>query len=171
MFKLRSTSLTTCLLKPVRQTHVLVLTVSLCFSFLVSHQAHAIELLVDQQTGIVTVLGNAQIMSDLAVSKPPYNEGQDAQTREWLLRSDMAQQMHEGALLAIVFKRDGTVSSAMRLAGTRARLMDRPMQKVDARGVGSQVLYAIPDYLQKQGAQVQLWKKESSGRFSLMASL
>lgn len=67
--------------------------------------------------------------------------------------------------------RDALESSAMRLAGTRVRLMDRPMQKVDARGVGSQVLYAVPDYLHKQGAQVQLWKKESSGRFSLVASL
>ena len=59
----------------------------------------------------------------------------------------------------------------MPLVGERARIMDRPMQKAGVRGVGSQALYGVPDYLLDHGAEVQLWKKESNGRFSFKTSL
>ena len=74
-------------------------------------------------------------------------------------------------LLAITLQSNGKVSAVMPLVGERARIMDRPMQKAGVRGVGSQALYVVPDYLQDHGAEVQLWKKESNGRFSFKTSL
>ena len=59
----------------------------------------------------------------------------------------------------------------MPLVGERARIMHRPTQKAAVREIGSQALYVVPDYLQDHGAELQLWKKESSGWFSLQLSL
>ena len=74
-------------------------------------------------------------------------------------------------LLAITLQSNGKVASVVPLVGDRARIMDRPMQRTGVRGVGSKVLYVVPDYLQDHGAEVQLWKKESNGRFSFKTSL
>ena len=138
---------------------------------LLGAQAQAVELFVNQQTGAVTLLAAPNLAASQTAEKSLRSEERLAQTAKWLFENSVINRLPDHALLAITLQSNGKVSAVMPLVGERARIMDRPTQKMDPRGVGSQVLYAIPDYLQKYGLQVQLWKKESSGRFSLMTSL
>lgn len=134
-------------------------------------QAQALELLVHQQTGAVTVLALHDLSKSQAAARSLRSEDQVAKTAKWLgERADIAR-LPSDALLAITLQSNGKVSAVMPLVGERARIMDRPMQKAGVRGVGSQALYVVPDYLQGHGAEVQLWKKESNGRFSFKTSL
>ena len=134
-------------------------------------QAQALELLVNQQTGAVTVLAAPNLAASQTAKKSLRREERLAQTAKWLGDSSVINRLPDDALLAITLQSNGKVSAVMPLVGERARIMDRPMQKAGVRGVGSQALYVVPDYLQDHGAEVQLWKKESNGRFSFKTSL
>ena len=134
-------------------------------------QAQALELLVNQQTGAVTVLAAPNLSVPQASGKSLRSEEQITQTAKWLGDNSVINRLPDHSLLAITFQTNGKVSAVMPLVGERARIMDRPMQKAGIRGVGSQALYVVPDYLQNHGAEVQLWKKESNGRFSFKTSL
>ena len=136
-----------------------------------SAQAQAVELLVNQQTGAVTVLAAPNLAASQTAEKSLRSEEQLAQTAKWLDQNSDINRLPDHALLAITLQTNGKVSAVMPLVGERARIMDRPMQKAGVRGVGSQALYVVPDYLQNHGAEVQLWKKESNGRFSFKMSL
>ena len=134
-------------------------------------QAQALELLVNQQTGAVTVLAAPNLAASQTAEKSLRSEEQLAQTAKWLDQNSDINRLPDHALLAITLQTNGKVSAVMPLVGERARIMDRPMQKAGIGGVGSQALYVVPDYLQNHGAEVQLWKKESNGRFSFKMSL
>ena len=134
-------------------------------------QAQALELLVNQQTGAVTVLAAPNLAASHTAEKSLRSEERLAQTAKWLGENSAINRLPDDALLAITLQSNGKVSTVMPLVGERARIMDRPMQKAGVRGVGSQALYVVPDYLQDHGAEVQLWKKESNGRFSFKTSL
>ena len=134
-------------------------------------QAHALELLVNQQTGAVTVLAAPNLAASQTAEKSLRSEEQLAQTAKWLNQNSDINRLPDDALVAITLQSNGKVSAVMPLAGERARIMDRPMQKAGVLGVGSQALYVVPDYLQNHGAEIQLWKKESNGRFSFKMSL
>ena len=138
---------------------------------LLSAQAQALELLVNKQTGDVTVLGAPDLSVSQIAVKSPHREEQVAQIAKWLRESSVVNRLPDHALLAITLQSNGKVMSVMPIVGERARIMDRPMQKAGVRGVGSQALFVVPDYLQDRGAEVQLWKKESNGRFSFKMSL
>ena len=134
-------------------------------------QAQALELLVNQQTGAVTFLAAPNLAASQTAEKSLRSEEHLAQTAKWLGDNSDINRLPDDALLAITLQSNGKVSAVMPLVGERARIMDRPMQKAGVRGVGSQALYVVPDYLQDHGAEVQLWKKESNGRFSFKTSL
>ena len=134
-------------------------------------QAQALELLVNQQTGAVTVLAAPNLAASQTAEKSLRREERLAQTAKWLGENSAINRLPDDALLAITLQSNGKVSTVMPLVGERARIMDRPMQKAGVRGVGSQALYVVPDYLQDHGAEVELWKKESNGRFSFKTSL
>ena len=134
-------------------------------------QAQALELLVNQQTGAVTVLAAPNLTASQTAEKSLRREERLAQTAKWLGENSAINRLPDDALLAITLQSNGKVSTVMPLVGERARIMDRPMQKAGVRGEGSQALYVVPDYLQDHGAEVQLWKKESNGRFSFKTSL
>ena len=138
---------------------------------LLGAQAQAVELLVNQQTGAVTVLGAPDLAVSQTAVKSPHSEEQVAQTAKWLGENSAVSRLPDHALLAITLQSNGKVVSVMPIVGERARIMDRPMRKAGVRGVGSQALFAVPDYLQDYGAEVQLWIKESNGRFSFKTSL
>ena len=138
---------------------------------LLDAQAQAVELLVNQHTGAVTVLAAPNLAASQTAEKSLLSEEQLAQTAKWLGENSVIARLPDHALLAITLQSNGKVSTVMPLVGERARIMDRPMQKAGVRGVGSQALYVVPDYLQDHGAEVQLWKKESNGRFSFKTSL
>ena len=134
-------------------------------------QAQALELLVNQQTGAVTVLAAPNLAASQTAEKSLRSEAQVAKTAKWLGENSDINRLPGDALLAITLQSNGKVSAVMPLVGERARIMDRPMQNAGVRGVGSQALYVVPDYLQDHGVEVQLWKKESNGRFSFKTSL
>ena len=134
-------------------------------------QAQALELLVNQQTGAVTVLAAPNLSVPQVSGKSLRSEEQIVQTAKWLGANSEIARLPSDVLLAITLQSNGKVSSVMPIVGERARIMDRPMQKAGVRGVGSQALYRVPDYLQDHGAEVQLWEKESNGRFSFKTSL
>ena len=138
---------------------------------LLGAQVQAVELLVNQQTAAVTVLAAPNLAASKTAEKSLRSEEQVAQTAKWLGESSAINRLPDHALLAITLQSNGKVSAVMPLVGERARIMDRPMQRTGVRGVGSQALYVVPDYLQDHGAEVQLWKKESNGRFSFKTSL
>ena len=138
---------------------------------LLGAQVQAVELLVNQQTGAVTVLAAPNFAASQTAEKSTRSEQQLAQTAKWLGENSVIARLPDHALLAIALQSNGKVSTVMPLVGERARIMDRPMQKAGVRGVGSQALYVVPDYLQDHGAEVQLWKKERNGRFSFKTSL
>ena len=138
---------------------------------LLGAQAQALELLVDQQTGAVTVLAVHDLAKPQTAARSLRSEEQVAQTAKWLGEKAAIARLPSDALLAITLQSNGKVSTVMPLVGERARIMDRPMQKAGVRGVGNQALYVVPDYLQDHGAEVQLWQKESNGRFSFKMSL
>lgn len=134
-------------------------------------QAQALELLVNQQTGAVTVLAAPNLSVPQVSGKSLRSEEQITQTAKWLGDNSVINRLPDHALLAITLQSNGKVSAVLPLVGERARIMDRPMQKAGVRGVGSQALYRVPDYFQDHGAEVQLWEKESNGRFSFKTSL
>ena len=138
---------------------------------LLGAQVQATEVLVNQQTGAVTVLATPKLTASQTALKSLRSEEQITQTAKWLGENSVINRLPDHALLAITLQSNGKVSAVMPLVGERARIMDRPMQKAGVRGVGSQALYVVPDYLQDHGAEVQLWKKESNGRFSFKTSL
>ncbi|EHQ58610.1 hypothetical protein OMB55_00023580 [gamma proteobacterium HIMB55] len=153
-----------------RQTRACLLIAATLLGLLVA-QAHAVELLVNQQTGAVTVLAAPNPAASQTAEKSLRSEEQLAKTAKWLGENSNINRLRDDALLAITLQSNGKVSTVMPLVGERARIMDRPMQKAGVRGVGSQALYVVPEYLQDHGAEVQLWKKESNGRFSFKTSL
>ena len=138
---------------------------------LLGAQVQATEVLVNQQTGAVTLLATPNLAASQTAEKSLRREERLAQTAKWLGENSAINRLPDDALLAITLQSNGKVSTVMPLVGERARIMDRPMQKAGVRGVGSQALYVVPDYLQDHGAEVQLWKKESNGRFSFKTSL
>ena len=138
---------------------------------LLAAQAQAVELLVNQQTGAITVLAAPNPAASQTAEKSLRSEEQLAKTAKWLGENSNINRLPDDALLAITLQSNGKVSAVMPLVGERARIMDRPMQKAGVRGVGSQALYVVPDYLQDHGAEVQLWQKESNGRCSFKISL
>ena len=138
---------------------------------LLGAQAQAVELLVNQKTGAVTVLVAPNLSKSVTAEKSLRSEAQVAKTAKWLGENSDINRLPGDALLAITLQSNGKVSAVMPLVGERARIMDRPMQNAGVRGVGSQALYVVPDYLQDHGVEVQLWKKESNGRFSFKPSL
>ena len=138
---------------------------------LLGAQVQATEVLVNQQTGAVTVLATPNLTASQTASKSLRSEEQITQTAKWLGENSDINRLPDDALVAITLQSNGKVSTIMPLVGERARIMDRPMRKAGIRGVGSQALYVVPDYLQDHGAEVQLWKKEGNGRFSFKTSL
>ena len=138
---------------------------------LLGAQAQAVELLVNQQTGAVTVLAAPNLAASHTAEKSLRSEERLAQTAKLLGEHSDINRLPDDALVAIALQSNGKVSAVMPLVGKRARIMDRPMQKAGVRGVGSQALYVVPDYLQDHGVEVQLWKKESNGRFRFKTSL
>ena len=138
---------------------------------LLGAQVQAVELLVNQQTGAVTVLAAPNLAASKTAEKSLRSKERLAQTAKLLGENSDINRLPDDALVAITLQSNGKVSTVMPLVGERARIMDRPMQKAGVRGVGSQALYDVPDYLKDHGAEVQLWKKESNGRFSFKTSL
>ena len=138
---------------------------------LLGAQVQATEVLVNQQTGAVTVLATPNLAASHTASKSLRSEERLAQTAKLLGENSVINRLPDDALVAITLQSNGKVSTVMPLVGERARIMDRPMQKAGVRGVGSQALYLVPDYLQDHGVEVQLWKKESNGRFRFKTSL
>ena len=138
---------------------------------LLGAQVQAVELLVNQQTAAVTVLAAPNLAASKTAEKSLRSEEHLAQTAKWLGEHSAINRLPDDALVAITLQSNGKVYAVMPLVGERARIMDRPMQRTGVRGVGSQALYVVPDYLQDHGAEVQLWKKESNGRFSFKTSL
>ena len=138
---------------------------------LLGAQVQAVELLVNQQTGAVTVLTAPNLAASHTADKSLRSEERLAQTAKLLGENSDINRLPDDALVAITLQSNGKVSTVMPLVGERARIMDRPMRKAGIQGVGSQALYVVPDYLQDHGAEVQLWKKEGNGRFSFKTSL
>ena len=77
---------------------------------LLGAQAQAVELLVNQQTGAVTVLAAPNLAASQTAEKSLRSEEQLAQTAKWLGENSDINRLPDDALLAITLQSNGKVS-------------------------------------------------------------
>jgi hypothetical protein len=160
-------------------SHVLVLALcALSASLVVSPVAQATEILINQKTGAVRVLGQAPSKQAARHSEPVEkreNVGETrVQTAKQLAERKGLDRLPAGTLLAITKSHKGYVSLVVPLVGERARVMDRPLQKNGWQATVSDVLYALPNFLTNansaEKADVEVWKKVGDRQFAWLTA-
>ena len=160
-------------------SHVLVLALcALSASLVVSPVAQASEILINQKTGAVRVLGQAPSKQAARHSEPVEKRESACETRvqtaKQLAERKGLDRLPAGTLLAITTSSDGSVSQVVPLVGERARVMDRPFQKNGSQASISEVLYTFPNFLTPSSSakkvDVQDWKKVGDRQFAWLTA-
>ena len=154
-----------------------VLVVALCAlsaSLVVSPVAQATEILINQKTGAVRVLGQAPSKQTARYSERSEKRESARETRvqtaKQLAERKGLDRLPAGALLAITKSHKGSVSLVVPLVGERARVMDRRLQKNRWQATVSDVLYTLPNFLTNansaENAEVEVWNKVGDRQFA-----
>ncbi|UZP73799.1 hypothetical protein E0F26_03150 [Candidatus Paraluminiphilus aquimaris] len=152
---------------------------ALSASLVVSPFALATEMLINQKTGAVRVLGHAP-SNQVALHSSPSEKREStrearAQTAKQLAARKGLDRLPVGGLLAITKSHKDSVRQVVLLVGERARVMDRPLQKNGLQVTVSDVLYTLPDFLTNANSagkvEVEVWQKVGDRQFAWLIAL